>query len=149
MGAAHCGNGPESVRYSEFDPSRLDTNSDEHETWQIYTAVLVFLAQRLALRKALNTPQTLTALHDKTSAWLGVASSAVSLCQQIKLRTAAWGISGIALYLLGVSVVHISIPGVLEVQVYNATVSIQSQTRLANANYTAKWVTLAALANGR
>ncbi|GJE88181.1 hypothetical protein PsYK624_042640 [Phanerochaete sordida] len=106
----------------------------------VYTAVLVLLTQRLALRRDLNTPQTLTALHDKSSAWLGVGSALVSLWQQTKLRVATGGVLSITLYLLGVFTVHISIPSTLHLQLYNATAPVQYPTQLARANFTANLV---------
>ncbi|GJE88180.1 hypothetical protein PsYK624_042630 [Phanerochaete sordida] len=105
-----------------------------------YTAVLVLLTQRLALRRDLNTPQTLTALHDKSSAWLGVGSALVSLWQQTKLRVATGGVLSIALYLLSVFMVHISIPSILHLQLYNATTPAQYPTRLARASFTSNLV---------
>lgn len=84
------------------------------------------------------TRQTLTAIHDKSSAWLGLGSASVSLWQQLKLRAAALGVLGIATYLLGVFVLHITIPGLFHVVPFNATVSALYVTDVAIANYTFK-----------
>ncbi|KAJ7199636.1 hypothetical protein GGX14DRAFT_304895, partial [Mycena pura] len=42
---------------------------------QIYYAVLVFLTQKLSMRRCLQTHQTLTATHDNATAWSGIASA--------------------------------------------------------------------------
>lgn len=94
----------------------------------------MLLTQRLALRSDLRRgSQTLTALHDKSSAWLGLGSAVIGVWQQLKLRTAPVGILCIAAYLIGVFVLHISIPGLFDVVTFNATVPNTHQTTLANA----------------
>ena len=76
---------------------------------------MVLLAQNLALRRDLNARQTLTAIHDKSRAWLGLGSSLASLYQQTKLRAAAWGVLAVTAYLTGISVLHITISSLLDV----------------------------------
>ncbi|EKM54969.1 uncharacterized protein PHACADRAFT_208510 [Phanerochaete carnosa HHB-10118-sp] len=105
-----------------------------------YSAILVLLTQRLALRNDLGTRQTLTAVHDKASAWLGLGSALGSLWQQTKLRAATWGVSCITLYLLCMFTLHISIQGLFHVVPYNATIPTLQSTNLTNANYTANMV---------
>lgn len=103
---------------------------------QLYIAVLVLLTQRLALRSDLLTRQTLTSIHDKSGAWLGLGSAVMAVWQQTKLRTGAWGISAITVYLLSVFALHITIPGLLHVVPYNATVAASYPTRLMDTNFT-------------
>ena len=107
---------------------------------QVYTAVLVLLTQRAALRNDLHRRQTLTAVHDKSTAWLGLGAALGAMWQQTKLRAAPWAVCAVALYLTCVFVLHISVAGLFHVVPYNATVPQHVQTKLANANYTAKCV---------
>lgn len=96
------------------------------------------VTQKLALHTDLYTRQTLTAVHDKTSAWMGVASALAGLFQQAKLPAAVWGVLLISAYLIGVTVLHISVSGLFHVVAYNATELQWYPTKLANANVTSK-----------
>lgn len=88
---------------------------------QMYTAVLVLITQQLALRRDFHLRQTLSALHDKQSAWLGIGSSALVLWRQRKVNTALWSVVTVALYLGGIFTLHITTPGLFEVVPFNQT----------------------------
>lgn len=102
--------------------------------------MLVLSTQRLALRNNMYTRQTLTAIHDKNSAWLGLGSALASLWQQVHLSASAASIVYIALYLFGMFVLHITIPGLFHTVPYNSTVITRQTTLLANASYAFKYV---------
>ncbi len=89
------------------------------------------MTQRLALIHDLHTRQTLTAIHDKTSAWLGLGSSLLALLDQIKLPSAISSVAYIGSYLAGIAVLHITIPASVSVNTYNATAITQQTTQLA------------------
>lgn len=95
-------------------------------------AVLIGFTQRLALRSDLFTRQTLTAIHDKNAAWLGLGSAFGSLWQQLELPAAVYGVALITLYLLGIFALHITIPSLFHVVPFNETVSSLHPTTLAN-----------------
>ena len=99
---------------------------------------MVMATQKLALHTDLYTRQTLTAVHDKTSAWMGLASSLVGLFQQAKLPAAVWGVLFITAHLFDATVLHISVSGLFHVVAYNATELQWYSTGLANANVTSK-----------
>lgn len=103
----------------------------------IFLTILVAITQTLAFRRDIYVRQTLTALHDKSTAWLGLGSASLSLWRQFKLRAAMVGVLYITAYLLGIWMLHITIPAVLDVVPYNATVSTVNQTTLANVTTTA------------
>ena len=65
---------------------------------QAYQPVLTFFTQGLALRRIVKTANTLSTLHDQSGAWLGMIPAMLSLCHQIRLRTAPVGITLIVLY---------------------------------------------------
>lgn len=98
----------------------------------------MLVTQRLALSKDMHTRQTLTAIHDKSSAWLGLGSAAFSAWKQTRLRAAPWGVLCITLYLLGVFTLHVTIPGLFHIVPFNATVPSVQRTDLANVSYTFK-----------
>ncbi|KAI0750551.1 hypothetical protein BC629DRAFT_1598872 [Irpex lacteus] len=97
----------------------------------LYLAGLVLVTQRLALIHDLHTRQTLTAIHDKTSAWLGLGSSLLAIVDQIKLPSAVFSVAFIGSYLLGIAALHITIPASVSVNTYNATIMTQQTTQLA------------------
>ena len=95
---------------------------------------MVLFAQRLALQRDLSQRQTLTAIHDKASAWLGIGSAITAVVQQAKLQTAVWGVIHIALYFIGVFILHVSIPSLFHVVPFNGTNPITETTILAIGN---------------
>lgn len=88
----------------------------------------------------MHTRQTLTAVHDKSSAWLGLGSALASLWQQISLPTATTGVLYIAGYLLNIFVLHITVPGLFHLVPYSTTILTHQPTVLANASYLFKCV---------
>lgn len=98
---------------------------------QLYLAALVLVTQRVALIHDLNTRQTLTAIHDKTSAWLGLGSSLLALIDQFKLPSAVPSVICTGIYLAGIAALHITIPAFVSINTYNATVFTKQTTQLA------------------
>ena len=101
---------------------------------QIYLAVLVMITQRLALCADINTERTLTAIHDKSNAWLGIGSAVVSGYHQLELMSTS-GVACIGGYLAGVAVLHVSIPAMLHAENFNDTSTQVISTTLANQTY--------------
>ena len=67
----------------------------------MYNILLAFLTQRLALEREARVEQTLTDIHDKTSAWMGEMQAILALVQQNPFKSATfWRIWFISLYLL-------------------------------------------------
>ena len=94
---------------------------------------MLWTIQRVALKQDVHTRQTLTAIHDKSSAWLGLGSSISVLMDQLKLPTAAPKVMFTFLYLGGISTLHIAIPATLNVNTYNGTVLVERNTTLARS----------------
>lgn len=92
------------------------------------------MTQKLALQRDLCTRQTLTSIHDKSSAWLGLGSSLQSLWYQTKLRAATWGVTLVTGYLMGIFILHITIPSLFDMVPFNATVPTTQGTQLAFQN---------------
>ncbi|OCH86351.1 hypothetical protein OBBRIDRAFT_828360 [Obba rivulosa] len=82
----------------------------------IITSILVFVTQRVALRRSLYKKETLTALHDRNTAWLGLGSAAVNWCSQFQEKTSArWNVTATTIYLLGIFALHITTPALFSV----------------------------------
>ena len=92
----------------------------------------------MAFRSELYVSQTLTALHDKSNAWLGLGAALTSLWAQAKLQAAIVGVGYVVAYLLGVWILHITIPTMVNVVPYNMTVPTVYPTVLANVTSNAK-----------
>ncbi|KAJ3551977.1 hypothetical protein NM688_g4402 [Phlebia brevispora] len=96
-----------------------------------YCAVLVLLTQRITLHEFIKRPHTLTAIHDKSSAWLGLGASLQTLGRQTSVVTDLLGVSMITMYLLLIFVVHTTLPGIFGVTTQNATIFTTHPTTLA------------------
>ncbi|KAF7348043.1 hypothetical protein MSAN_01756700 [Mycena sanguinolenta] len=103
-----------------------------------YTAILVFLTQTLTMWHNFGPNRTLTAIHDTISAWAGLGSALVSLWNQVSVPASVLGTLSIVSYLSCISILHISLPAIISVEAFNATVAVQASTlgipEYANAN---------------
>ena len=66
---------------------------------QAYIIPLTLVTQTLALRRNYYVRQTLSALHEKSAAWLGLGSAVGGMWRQRKLRAASSGVFLILSYL--------------------------------------------------
>lgn len=48
-------------------------------TFQVYLVPLLFVVQKLALKRDLNQKQSLTAMHDKSAAWLSLGVTGATM----------------------------------------------------------------------
>ncbi|KAL1705310.1 hypothetical protein EV121DRAFT_203838 [Schizophyllum commune] len=85
----------------------------------LYGALLIWLTQRLALRRLLTSEQTLTAMHDEFKSWIGIGSALLALFGQSKIKSALPWVLCIAGYLVNVTVLHITMPAMFSLQVGN------------------------------
>ncbi|KAF7377889.1 hypothetical protein MSAN_00212600 [Mycena sanguinolenta] len=93
-----------------------------------YAAILLFLTQTLAMRRNFGPNRTLTAIHDTISAWAGLGSALVSLWNQVSVPASGFATFIIVGYLCCISLLHISIPAMISVEVFNATVAAPATT---------------------
>ena len=99
---------------------------------QLYCAILVVVTQNLALRRNLQVRQTLSAIHDKSAAWLGIGSSLLALLRQRKLNTDVLGVLQITIYLVLLFTLHITIPSMFLVSATQSTNGLMYTTQLAH-----------------
>ncbi|KAF7334800.1 hypothetical protein MSAN_02366600 [Mycena sanguinolenta] len=71
---------------------------------------------------------TLTAIHDVISAWAGLGSALISLWKQASVPASVFGTLNIVGYLCCISILHISIPAMISVEVFNTTLAIPAST---------------------
>ncbi|KAJ7613431.1 hypothetical protein FB45DRAFT_1065030 [Roridomyces roridus] len=96
----------------------------------LYSALLVFVTQSLALGRDLHKMQLLTATHDNAAAWSGLGSAVVRLWQQRAVPASPIGVLTALTYLASISVLHTAFPGVAAPQslVVNQSVPISTQS---------------------
>ncbi|KAJ7868157.1 hypothetical protein B0H13DRAFT_1897248 [Mycena leptocephala] len=99
-----------------------------HNPPQIYTSLIVFLTQKIAMQQNLHSYQTLTATHDSFSSWTGLGSGLATLYNQVSLPASVFGTLNVVGYLGCISVLHITIPAILSVETFTTTVPMDAKT---------------------
>ncbi|KAJ7614555.1 hypothetical protein FB45DRAFT_1110374 [Roridomyces roridus] len=95
----------------------------------LYSALLVFITQSLALRCDLHRNQLLTATHDNAVAWSGLGSAVVRLWQQRVIPASTIGVLSALTYLVGISILHTAFPGIAAPQSFLVNASVPISTR--------------------
>jgi hypothetical protein len=101
-----------------------------HKSRQTYTVVLVVVTQQLAIHGILLRRQNLTATHDESTAWIGLGSALLVLLKQTRIAASVVGVSLITIYLVGISVLHISTPSLFTLQVFELSNSTTISKRI-------------------
>ncbi|KAG2335497.1 hypothetical protein BDR05DRAFT_971644 [Suillus weaverae] len=102
--------------------------------YTIYTAVLLFLTQRLAMSRTLVRRLKLTAIHDISGAWAGLGSALSSIWRQIDIPASWWAISAVTVYLASISVLHVTSSTLLQFQTFNTSMATSVSTTLGWPN---------------
>ncbi|KAJ7582179.1 hypothetical protein C8J56DRAFT_1100578 [Mycena floridula] len=98
----------------------------------VYLTILLFITQRLALRRVLSSAKTMTALHDRQSAWTGLGSAVNVLWNQHSVPASVWGVGVVTLYLAFTAGLKITTPGLLTLVSVNQTGSTTVQSTLSD-----------------
>ncbi|KAG2105487.1 uncharacterized protein F5147DRAFT_241761 [Suillus discolor] len=96
--------------------------------YTIYTAVLLFLTQRLAISRTLVRRVKLTAVHDISGAWAGLGSALSSVWRQTDVPASWWTTSAVAAYLASITVLHVTSSTLLQFQTFNASMTTSVPT---------------------
>ncbi|KAG1810419.1 uncharacterized protein HD556DRAFT_1302722 [Suillus plorans] len=104
--------------------------------YTIYTAVLLFLTQRLAISRTLVRRVKLTAVHDISGAWAGLGSALTSVWRQTDICAARWTTSAVAIYLASITVLHVTSSTLLQFQ---TSESLTNMGRSASVPTTLGW----------
>ncbi|KAL1750894.1 hypothetical protein FB107DRAFT_223071 [Schizophyllum commune] len=97
----------------------------------VYGALLVWITQKLALRRLLTSRQTLTAMHDEYNSWIGIGSALYTLYGQFRIRSALPWVLCVTVYLINITVLHIVTPSMLALPVGRMSFIDHVTTRLA------------------
>ncbi|KAJ7641293.1 hypothetical protein FB45DRAFT_899871 [Roridomyces roridus] len=89
----------------------------------VYYAALIFVTQKLAMRRCLRKMQTLTATHDTAAAWSGIGAAAAGALDQFAVRASYIGVGTALVYLGGILALHVTTPAIFSVQAFNESVS--------------------------
>ncbi|KAG1848852.1 hypothetical protein C8R48DRAFT_392675 [Suillus tomentosus] len=117
---------------NDFWPTVLSASLQAFYT--IYTAVLLFLTQRLAISRTLVHGVKLTAVHDISGAWAGFGSAISSIWRQTEVPASWWATSAVAAYLASITVLHVTSSTLLQFQTFNASITTQVPTTLGWPN---------------
>ncbi|KAF8121104.1 hypothetical protein EV363DRAFT_1187281 [Boletus edulis] len=99
--------------------------------YSLYTAVLVWMTQRLAITAAMSQPRKLTAIHDISGAWNGIGAAINTLWQQTKVMSAPSMIFFTLAYLGAISGLHIVSSSVIQFEAFNNTVAVVVPSTMA------------------
>lgn len=106
------------------------------ESRQIYTVALIGVTQQLAIRGIVLKRQTLTAAHDESAAWTGLGSALLAVWRQTRIAASVVGTLSVAIYLIGISVLHISTPSLFNLQVFPRPNASTVSTQIGMPNIT-------------
>ncbi|KAJ7215556.1 hypothetical protein GGX14DRAFT_443082 [Mycena pura] len=95
----------------------------------VYSAILVFLTQKLAARRNLRIFQPLTATHDTAAAWAGIGSAILRIWQQRQVRSSVAGVISPAVYLSAILALQTTTPALFTLAAFNSTQTIVIPTR--------------------
>ncbi|KAG2064921.1 hypothetical protein BDR04DRAFT_1109348 [Suillus decipiens] len=98
--------------------------------YTIYTAVLLFLTQQLAISRTLVRRLKLTAIHDISGAWVGLGSALSSVWRQTDIPASWWTTSAVAAYLASITVLHVTSSTLLQFQTFNTSMTTSVPTTL-------------------
>ncbi|KAJ7230923.1 hypothetical protein B0H12DRAFT_1240129 [Mycena haematopus] len=89
----------------------------------IYSAVLVFVTQKLAIRRSLQTVQMLTATHDNTAAWAGIGAAVSLLWNRTKVASgvSTMGVLSAFTYLAAILGLHTTSSSLFSLVASNTT----------------------------
>ncbi|KAJ6488764.1 hypothetical protein C8R45DRAFT_1142866 [Mycena sanguinolenta] len=110
-------------------PSRTGRSAQHTPGGRVYGSILVFLTQELDLRHNSRSGQTLTTIHDDMTSWSGLGSALGTLYKQLPVPSSVVGTLTILGYLACVSVLHITTPAIISVQIFNNTVPVPISTQ--------------------
>ncbi|KAH7923265.1 hypothetical protein BV22DRAFT_1130770 [Leucogyrophana mollusca] len=96
----------------------------------LYTALLVYITQRVSLLRSLSQWQNVTGIHDLSGAWTGLGSAFIGLWNQFDLAASPFRVVSVAAYLLGIATLHITSSSIVQFQNFNNTISASVPTTI-------------------
>jgi hypothetical protein len=96
---------------------------------QVYSTLLVFVTQKLSMRRSLQKNQTLTVTHDNAAAWMGLGSALLHIWHQKSVPASVSGVSVVFLYLGGILILHITTPALLSPDTFISCTNFNAGTQ--------------------
>lgn len=113
------------------NPKWNTTNKIDVFHEKVYTLVLVFMTQRLAVSRAMVRKQSLTCVHDLSQAWTSIGSAIVGLWQQTKVTASFRTTLAITAYYVCILILHVSSTTVMQFEVFSSSKNNAVQSTLA------------------
>ncbi|KAJ7023755.1 hypothetical protein C8F04DRAFT_1271103 [Mycena alexandri] len=101
----------------------------------LYSSILVLTSQTLAMRRNFQIKQTITATHDNITAWSGLGAAVCGVWNQRSIPASVFGTLSVFLYLLNISIFHISTPSLLSLQTFNFSLPTDVRTQGVPESY--------------
>ncbi|KAH7906630.1 hypothetical protein BJ138DRAFT_1182988 [Hygrophoropsis aurantiaca] len=98
--------------------------------YTLYTALLVYLTQRISVWHNLSQYQRVTTLHDISGAWAGLGSALNGLWNQFRLPSSPLSILSVAAYLICITTLHITSSSIMQFQNFENMVRAPVETTL-------------------
>ncbi|KAH7918894.1 hypothetical protein BV22DRAFT_1041424 [Leucogyrophana mollusca] len=95
-----------------------------------YTALLVYLTQRVSIWRSLSQWQRVTFIHDLSEAWTGLGAALVGLWNQLTIAASPLGALSVAAYLLCITILHITSSSIMQFQNFNNSITASVPTTL-------------------
>ncbi|KAJ6476710.1 hypothetical protein C8R47DRAFT_1289951 [Mycena vitilis] len=95
----------------------------------IYYSLLIFVAQKMATRRVLQSNTTLTATHDTSAAWAGAGSAIAVLWKQKAVSSSLMTLLQVTAYLMCIMGLHTTTPALFAVQTFNLSQPITVNTQ--------------------
>ncbi|KAJ7756648.1 hypothetical protein B0H16DRAFT_1721708 [Mycena metata] len=99
----------------------------------LYSSILVLTSQTLAMRRNFLIKQTITATHDNITAWSGLGAAVCGVWNQRSIPASVFGTLSVFLYLLKISIFHIST--LLSLQTFNFSLPTDVRTQGVPESY--------------
>ncbi|KAJ7227522.1 hypothetical protein C8J57DRAFT_1730886 [Mycena rebaudengoi] len=87
----------------------------------LYSAILVFVTQKLSIQRDLQMDQTVTATHDSAAAWAGVGSAFNHVWRQRTVPASLIGVLSALGYLGNILLLHITTPSLFSLETFTSS----------------------------
>ncbi|KAJ7222009.1 hypothetical protein C8J57DRAFT_1593434 [Mycena rebaudengoi] len=99
----------------------------------VYLAALLYLTQRIALRRILRSgTRTLTSIHDRQVAWSGLGSAVNAWWNQLSIPASIWGVGNITVYLTLTAGLKVTTPALFRLVPANQSISFAANSTLSS-----------------
>ncbi|KAJ7114433.1 hypothetical protein C8R44DRAFT_795664 [Mycena epipterygia] len=99
----------------------------------LYLAALLYITQRLALRRTLQSRfSTMTSIHDRQAAWSGLGSAVNTLWNQVSMPASVWNVACTTAYLTMMAGLKVTTPSLFRLVPVNQTVTFGANSTMSS-----------------